>query len=322
MNDEEKACLGVAEAGGAKRRRGAAPTFGQPRMSSWHDLAALENMLSRVSGYSLLDFIPRDIDRASLLLPGRGKVLWQGGVTERLSIMARLDELAAAAEPTLVSAEDQGSQNFCVSWFLTYHLGCSYVYLPDPHHRVANDLRGALRSCHLWGMILKTTLAANFVWGPWQGCGFWNQLQDIVEDFGDLMAAQPALWESYWPRIAADLGLETGDAAAKAELPAHLRQLGLLRSKGTKVGQCRWFSWNHWFTEKGSREWHVRALVLICLCRMKGWSVRAGRSKPEVAPGEGADAVVPIACAGAGGEVPAIAKHSVAGCGLCSESRN
>ena len=212
------------------------------------------------------------------------------------------ENLRNLTDLVLVSAEDQGSSNFSASWFLTCWMQLSYVYIPDHSHRVANDLKGALKAAHLWPMILKTIMGANFVYAPWQGCGFWNQMMDVLQDLPRLMAADATLWNEYWPRIASDLGLDVADVEARETLIGCFKDEGILTSKGTKVGQCRWFSWNHWMTEK-DREWRVRAFVLEVLCRLKGLSVNRGSGGPA-AGGHGVpadvgqdleDAIVPAA---------------------------
>ena len=116
------------------------------RVKSYKCLQALENVLHHSFGFGL-SYWREPADWKQAVLEGR-------------------------PSPVLSLAMDEGSTNYSMVWYLTYHHRLLLVPQPDPAHRVWNDCKLALSACGLWPHVLLAACVFRFPHGPYeQGTG-------------------------------------------------------------------------------------------------------------------------------------------------------
>jgi hypothetical protein len=153
-----------------------------------------------------------------------------------------------AFPPSLFAATDQATVCLSSMCYARYQLRLMAEHIPDPSHRAHNDLSDALKATRpFWDVILLLGIPANVNYGPWQGAGFWRQVQETTEN--RLRDAQDPmldpLYASLLPRILHDKGDPPECLGSTEWLHETWSELGgsvLSSSKGPKLALCRWMS--------------------------------------------------------------------------------
>ena len=65
-------------------------------------------------------------------------------------------------------AMDEASPSYSAYWFLAFHEQLCIVAVPDPSHRVWNDMRLAIAATGLWSHVLLDALVYRLPHGPWE----------------------------------------------------------------------------------------------------------------------------------------------------------
>ena len=164
--------------------------------------------------------------------------------------------------PLLVCHFDECSVNLAWCNWMMYSQGLRLIGIRDIYHREWNDTQLALKASGLWSLVLLTTVAFNFVYGPWNGSKFFSELQEACQDFAKRTNCSSPLFEVLYSEIAAEQGLRaTGSLAQKQKVLTALPKSRGLRTRGPRVAMRRWFSWIEaatWHSEC----WWSRVLIL------------------------------------------------------------
>ena len=71
---------------------------------------------------------------------------------------------------------DEGSSQYALMWWLSYHIGLRFIPIRDVYHREWNDCKNAIMKAGLSWVIQATNLLYNLAYGPWEGCAWFNEL--------------------------------------------------------------------------------------------------------------------------------------------------
>jgi hypothetical protein len=170
----------------------------------------------------------------------------------------------ACGTSTFALIADQGSIGTAGLHFLVNFLGYFLVLLPDPNHRIWNDIKTACQRAtrFWWKTLVSLTLVFNLNYGPF-GKGHWfDKKKAFFEDWKDKASVNDALFQKYAPRIAEDNDLPAPETPEQFH---HLLELvKCMKSfvqKGPLVKMMRWFSW--WVSaEFYKKELHAVKMIL------------------------------------------------------------
>ena len=174
---------------------------------------------------------------------------------------------------TLTVSLDQGSIGWAATWFLAYYMKMPVVPLPDPHHRMWNDVRLSLQDAQLWDTVMLLTCCFNSPFGPWNGGAWHEEAAEAFALFHQQAGPADPLFLHMLPRILQDLGqqdriLEEGIEKTIWDL---LLESPVWRQRPPKVALARWFSWMDsaaWHLPV----WHTKVLGLVYMGVKANWS--------------------------------------------------
>ena len=178
----------------------------------------------------------------------------------------------AARWPGITHWVDQGSVGAAGLNFCMHRLGYHMVMLPDPNHRVWNDIKGATQRCagFYWKTIVQMTLVFNLNYGPY-GKGRWfHDKRAFFEEWLSTVTEADAHFLRYAPQIAEDVGLPPPVTAEdRQRVLAAVKHMQSFRIKGPLVKMMRWFSW---FESAAfySRELHAVRMILEAYMHSRG----------------------------------------------------
>lgn len=241
--DSALRCFLAGEVGGQR---------GNPKMQriATHTfLVALNHVLKVCTGHGLEQY------RTASTPLEPGVVLSDPNIDERRKTLG---------DAILTVAIDQCSVGWSAVICLMYALRLRVVPIFDPSHRCWNDVELAIGSSNLWDVILLVTLLLNLNYGPWEGAGWWRELQEAgtayMKAVGDWWC--PA-FRHFLKSIARDRGEEhmLGDESWVQSVWAELCSVAT-NCKGPKVALCRWMQWLDSFRWLDPM-WHSRTLVML-----------------------------------------------------------
>ena len=240
------------------------------RLHAFDFLVALNNMIFAASGLHLLDFE----------VPGRGATKFQRDKRKEVgAVAAAVDRVVRV----LVLIMDQGSTNWASTWFMQYQLGLALCVLPDPWHRLWNDIRNACAGSGFWGTILAMVIVFNVSYGPWNGEKWFNVITASALELAAVH--EDGHWDPIFMHFVSRISSDKGDPTTLLT-DAQVQELwdGILESKlwlekGPRVVLTRWCNWldcMDWF----DKSWHER-LVAITVSLLRLGVVGQG-TKPYV----------------------------------------
>ena len=92
------------------------------------------------------------------------------------------DERPLQSREHLALIVDKGSDNWCLSWFLIYHLRLRVSVYPDPFHGPWRELENAISAGGKRHSLLLSSIVHNMDYGPFEGQAFWNQQRDSAKE--------------------------------------------------------------------------------------------------------------------------------------------
>lgn len=124
-------------------------------------------------------------------------------------------------------------------------------------------------------MVLEVALCCNFLHGPFNADGNFQDLQGAAEDLFAHMTPEDELWQAFHMPIAKDIGVGplqlAGDVRGASCVMQAAQGHDVLRKKGDRVKLSRWFSvWDR-YEEKLENGWNILLLVLLYSGLAKGW---------------------------------------------------
>ena len=125
---------------------------------------------------------------------------------EAFTLTAPGNELSLSNRPLLCLSYDECSANLALYVYLYYFARLRVLALRDIFHREWNDTKLALMASGVWWVVLLTTLAYNFVHGPWANAAWFGKLVEGCQDFVAKSPHGSPLFEEFYERICADLG--------------------------------------------------------------------------------------------------------------------
>jgi hypothetical protein len=214
------------------------------RISARDWLAAADSMLKASAGVGLVDFIVTPAMEASV---------------------------PPASWPGITVCIDQGTDGWSAVSFLGWKLGCNFLVLPDPSHRVWNDCMLSLKSSRLWGLTMVMAKVFGLDQGPWSDSKWYHESVEAVEVYMATSGGPTdSLFQELLPRILADMGQKERitESGIEVEVWQSLREA--FRVKMQKVAMTRWFGW-----VSSARQmlalWHRRLLTYMYISLAQGW---------------------------------------------------
>lgn len=146
--------------------------------------------------------------------------------------------------PLLLATMDQGSIGSAAMQFMAKSMTC--MMIPDPYHRIWNDLKGAMRQalgCP-WRVMLEMSVIFDLAYGPFLSSAFQSKRQDLSVQVLQTEAWHGETFQRYKGLICKERGcLEPVDEEGLAMLWASLGDEPWLHQKGPKSKLSRWWSW-------------------------------------------------------------------------------
>eukprot|EP00974_Lingulodinium_polyedra_P009016 862223-Lingulodinium_polyedra.AAC.1 len=71
--------------------------------------------------------------------------------------------------------------------------------LRDVFHREWNDTLNAVKGCGLYWVLVCSTLLYNLPYGPWDGAGWFDQLQEAAGVYWERATVQDPLFQALYP---------------------------------------------------------------------------------------------------------------------------
>ena len=96
----------------------------------------------------------------------------------------------------LVLFLDEASVQFTLQWWLQYKMNMRVLCIRDPLHREWNDLKLAVSRTSLWWVITTTMLLYNLAYGPWEGCTWFQQMCEGIENLLETATPSDPLFEA------------------------------------------------------------------------------------------------------------------------------
>ncbi len=155
-------------------------------------------------------------------------------------------ELPSEVPEFSVHWSDQGSTGAAGMHFLTYSLGYWLWLLPDPNHRVWNDIKAACKAteAYLWRVVVLLTLVFNLNYSPF-GKGQWfSAKRDFHRQWAERATTADPHFQRYAESIARDHGLPAPETPEDLQRLLQMVQgMQSCQKKGPLVKLMRWFSW-------------------------------------------------------------------------------
>lgn len=181
----------------AKRARKNPSLTATPYAANRDMVLAIENALQTI-GIDLNYFSPAR--RPQALHHGEARFFTQvepifDGDTGRRSAICHLDSQKTWIDiprimkegkphrPALHMDLDEGSKGIPMALFLALGAGIRYTYTADPWHRGHNDLKLSLVGTGAWICVCERLIVYNSPGAPWQGHGFWAQVQAAASEY-------------------------------------------------------------------------------------------------------------------------------------------
>ena len=183
-------------------------------------------------------------------------------------------------------AMDEASPSYSAYWFLAFHEQLCIVAVPDPSHRVWNDMRLAIAATGLWSHVLLDALVYRLPHGPWETSSGLEQTKAGLQLFLQGSSTSDPLFQNLLPKLLRDWGWEDrlGEEGLEEKVLEQLVSLACFTAKGPKVKLTRWMSvfdcisWHDPFT-------HSKLLAYICWGLSAGWAKQSlGSSLTPFAP--------------------------------------
>ena len=161
-------------------------------------------------------------------------------------------------------------------WFLRHHCKANIEGMLDITHRRERDLELAMWEADFGATRDKGFIVANVHYGPWDGGGFHCQIKETADDLCANLDPDDAVLCYFWPRIVADMGLspEEDSRAGRQKLLDSLPMLKSVCTKGEKVAQSRWTSFEHSWAIGQDSYVGVDCFILTHLAKKKKWIQR------------------------------------------------
>ena len=173
-----KATLAASELGSAEELEEVQKTWLREAADFW-DMTAKKSERGKVSNSK--------VDRGSALrwiaATQHQLVTMTGEGWEKYIIPDKPEQRVNAPNwPTLTLCIDQGSDGWAAAAFLTNHMRCSVLVVPDPSHRTWNDVEGALRDADMWLFCMTFITVMSIDQGPWDGAKWWEQGKQAAQE--------------------------------------------------------------------------------------------------------------------------------------------
>lgn len=168
-------------------------------------------------------------------------------------------------------AMDQGSDGHSSIQALRRELLLNIEYIPDASHAVWNDIKRAVKRCHLWHHELAMMLVWNVVHGPWAEDIRYHQSLECVSEHLNLSSPQECvLFQSLAPKMLSDRAAQTDEFLASESAEESLWWMLKAESpwarKGRKVSMNRFLAALRMGRDE-DKHWNMRlyGYTLTCL---------------------------------------------------------
>ncbi len=146
----------------------------------------------------------------------------------------------------MVHFADQGSINTAGIYFLQNHLGYYMLLLPDPNHRMWNDIKGAAQKCtaYLWRTMVLFTLVFNLNYSPFGKGAWFDSKKDWFTNWAATATIEDPWFRKYAHAIAEDHKQPPPQTEDEYSTLLELAKAAKsMEFKGPLVKLMRWFSW-------------------------------------------------------------------------------
>ena len=143
--------------------------------------------------------------------------------------------------PSVVHCIDQGSVGSSVMHYLMHSAGYFMVVLPDPKHRVWNDIKMAAQHSRqfYWRTIVQMTLVFNLNYGPFGKGSWYEEKKTFFEQWCAQASTDDPWFLKYQARIAQDVGATCTCAEDDTALLRRVLSMQNFTNKGPLVKMMR-----------------------------------------------------------------------------------
>jgi len=226
------------------------------RLSSYVEMVAVDHAMHRGFGTSLHSAAPwegcvvRPLHSGEFRVPLPGNAGYAVATAQAVDAQGRLDPSALVPElpddlhkqPTFVHFIDQGSVGASSMNFLINSLGYFMLLLPDPNHRVWNDIKNAMQrsSRFWWETVVFFTLVFNVNYGPFGKGHHFDEKKQFFENWKCTATVDSEEFLRHKAGIAKDNGLPDPESVEDMEnLLKLVREMRSFVTKGPLVKLMR-----------------------------------------------------------------------------------
>ena len=159
---------------------------------------------------------------------------------------------------------DEASPNLALACWLSYATRARVLWTRDPYLRAWNDSKLALSTTGQLWVSLLARVVYNVVYGPWEGCAWWEKMCAQTRDTAAMLPVDGPVWSAFYPLVCDDRGLEPlGTLEHRTQVLQDLC-VDLQQAKLPRMAMNRWFSYVG-CVHKHAPVWHGRLLMALLI---------------------------------------------------------